>query len=374
MDRTTQTCLGFLARKRNTDPQIYNSWEPQSWHMIVPRLHQIQSLPSKDGGTCTSSPADILFREEMTWNAWHKLARPCPSTLKSNGRCSQSSMHLSSCGSCIETMPAELLAMVLNDSGLEMSDVICFGMASGSLWQHTLQHTRKECRSALAAPWAGVELACTGTYLTDLPNSFAEDNLAKSTVQIHHKSPCMLLARRINSAAIRSYDAPSEDPETAWQSKFEALRGAYRDIPEAQLKKMGDELRIATSNFCSESFNASWILRNLSTKEYVRCRPRACPGVTRGYVDYPEGHWLCLDDVLLMRICWTGEVSWNDKDDLIVSRRGKWAGHCFDIVALGGGEILSVGSGEWIDVTKDVVSEAWRLRHRMGWGVRLRAR
>lgn len=258
--------------------------------------------------------------------------------------------------------------MVLNDSALEKSDIICFGMASKLLWQHTLQHTRTACRSALAAPWAGVELACTGTYLTDLPNSFAEDDLARSTVQLYHKSPCMVLARKINWAAIRDYDVPSEDPETAWKSTFEALRGANRVISEAQLREMGDELRIATTSFCSESLNASWILRNLTTKEYVRCRPSACPVGTRGCVDYPEGNWLSIDDVLLMRICWTRAAAWNDKDDLIVSHHGKWAGHCFDIVALDGEEALSVGNGEWMDATKDVVDEAWRLRHKIGWG------
>ncbi len=283
-------------------------------------------------------------------------------------------MRPSSYRSYLETLPAELLAMVLNDSALGKSDIVCFGMAAESLWQHMLQYTRKECRSALAAPWAGFELACTGTYLTDLPSSFDEDDLAISTVQELHKTPHRFLTRKINWAAIRYYDVPSEDPAIAWQTAFEALRGANRDISQTQLKKMADELRSATTRLCSESLNASWILRNLSTKECVRCWPRTCSGAIRGYVDYPEGNWLYLDDVLLMRICWTRDGAGNGKDDLIVSRRGKWAGHCFDIVALDGEEALSVGNGEWVDATKEVVNEAWRLRYKIDGGVRLKLR
>lgn len=47
------------------DPQIYCSWLPQSWQMIIPRLRQIQNLPSKEEDTNPSSPADVLFREEL---------------------------------------------------------------------------------------------------------------------------------------------------------------------------------------------------------------------------------------------------------------------------------------------------------------------
>jgi hypothetical protein len=340
---------------------------------MVPRLRQIQSLPSKDGGTSTSNPADILFREEMNWNAWYKLARPILPALTSSERPSQSAIRLPSGRSYVETMPAELLAMVLNDGALDKSDIICFGMASEPLWQHTLQHIRKERRPVPAAPWAGVELACTSTYLIDLPGPFTDNDLARSSVQSHHCPP-MVLARQINWAAMRDYDVPSEDPEIAWNLAFEAHRGVAGHISEAQFTKFGDNLRSVSRTFCNNYRNGIWILRNLSTREYVRCRPQAYLGGTRGYVDHPDGKWLCIDDVLLMRICWTTSTAWDPKDDIIVSRRGQWAGHCFDIVALDREEAFRLVNGKWKDVTKDVIQEAKRVRHKIDWGVRLRLR
>src|SRR5436190_24145845 len=93
-------------------------------------------------------------------------------------------------------------------------------------------------------------------------------------------------------------------------------------------------------------------MRNLTTKEYVRCRQER-----GGYIDHPDVDQLRVDDVLLMRICWTRLPAWHEPDMWSCIYRGSWAGHCFDIVPLEKAGVLAVENG-WRDTTDEVVKQA----------------
>lgn len=104
-----------------------------------------------------------------------------------------------------------------------------------------------------------------------------------------------------------------------------------------------------------------WVLRNQTTKEYVRiCATSGCNG--EDYVVHVSGaRWLRLDGVLIMRICWTTAFGYVEelKRGVYYLYRGKWAGHRFDIVMQE--DSLAKRDG-WEDITAEVVSEARRLR------------
>lgn len=61
-----------------------------------------------------------------------------------------------------------------------------------------------------------------------------------------------------------------------------------------------------------------------------------------------------------MRICWASTLTFPLGLDLGTNlQRGKWAGHCFEVV------VEEVTSGEAIvgkDITGEIACEAWRLR------------
>jgi hypothetical protein len=103
------------------------------------------------------------------------------------------------------------------------------------------------------------------------------------------------------------------------------------------------------------------VLRDLTTKEFVRCRPREGPRGAQGLVDYRDRRFkLKVDGVLLLRICWTKVRDWYDGEKLGIFQR-KWAGHCFDILPW---ERLD-GEEGWRDCTNEVVEQAKEVAEKM---------
>jgi len=85
---------------------------------------------------------------------------------------------------------------------------------------------------------------------------------------------------------------------------------------------MSDELFSVSSRMRHSSVDAPWILLNLTTEEYVRCRPGSDSPNRRGYVDHEDTPWLRFDGVVLMRICWTLPMT-RDNAEQIITHRGQ---------------------------------------------------
>ena len=303
----------------------------------------------------TNGPRQVLFTERNSWDAWSRLARPPKPARAEVGRPRLVALSTTKL-STLESLPAELLAVILDDSALERKDIIAVGLASESLWLHVIQHVERECQRKTAS-WAGVEIACTGSYLTDLPEPFERDGLIKSSVAISEWGE-MCLARKMNWAAVSHYDRPGIAPESAWREAFDAQLGATPCVPKVRAR-MGDELLSAASKIPASSLDLPWALRDLNTQEYVRYLPRS--GERQGLVDHPKaGGWLRLEDILMMRFCWTLHNSpYSDLQDSSI-HRGKWAGHCFDIVLLQE-ESMTMRREGWNDITDEIVTEALNL-------------
>ncbi|KAH6973831.1 hypothetical protein BKA56DRAFT_620029 [Ilyonectria sp. MPI-CAGE-AT-0026] len=73
-----------------------------------------------------------------------------------------------------------------------------------------------------------------------------------------------------------------------------------------------------------------WILRNLTTKEFVRLEAIALkPELIHG----PKIDVLGFGEIVMSRICWPTSSSASKGDTTNISK-GVWAGHCFDITTL----------------------------------------
>ena len=280
------------------------------------------------------------------------LARPAART---NQTFSKGKYHSRGPFSRLESFPAEILAMILSCPELSKDDIISLGLASEILWSHTIHYVNKDYRhSPSVGPWAGNEIACTGSYLTELPPSFEKDDLALKSVSISEFGR-MCTARKINWAAFRHFTSPGEDDEQEWRAAFNNHAANQTNIPKTRLAQMSEDLLFVASTVGSSPADTPWILRNLITKDFVRCLPRADSQGRRGYVDHPEIKGLRVNDVLTMRICWTQPYRWGTIPQLNMC--GQWAGHSFDIIALDD-ENRSAFGDAWVDVTDAIVEEA----------------
>lgn len=153
--------------------------------------------------------------------------------------------------------------------------------------------------------WAGLEIACIGTYVTDLPASFEKNNLAKSTVQVTEwGQTCM--ARKINYSAMSSYTSAPSSPGHSWIKALDACLKPTSPRMKETYDHARQEISMVTTQIPKPFLSDKWILRNTTINEYVVCRHGL--GQRKGLVEHESlrmDDTLYLDDVLLMRICWT---------------------------------------------------------------------
>ncbi|KAL9123906.1 MAG: hypothetical protein Q9217_006707 [Psora testacea] len=207
----------------------------------------------------------------------------------------------------------------------------------------------------------------------------------------------MCSARKFNWAAMRQYETPGPPAGEMWRAVFAkgtvaavAVAGKNEDddqkndndddvkkenqnqqgrlvrsgIPRSVVEVLAQSLDAVTSLGTSIQDSRSWVLRNLTMREYVRLLAPQAVGCA-SHVDHPDAlAWLRLDDVLLMRVLWSpgngqvrGKSSQKPGENLYC---GSWAGHAFDVVAL-----PQDFGDEWEDVTCDVVEQATVLCEEM---------
>ena len=136
--------------------------------------------------------------------------------------------------------------------------------------------------------------------------------------------------------------------------------GEWGRLPALPRSRISNDLH-RIEELDSRSKDQSWILRNLTTQEFVRSEAIA---IKPEYIHGPDIDVLGFEEVLWSRICWSTEPdrSLNDKDSLLV-RRGIWAGHRFDITTIDRNEQASAEQTQWKDVSEDVadcIDRIWR--------------
>lgn len=210
-------------------------------------------------------------------------------------------------------------------------------------WPHVVHHIARACKDS-TAPWAGAEIANVGNYLIDLPLAFEKDSLLASSVGPVSTFGFMCTARLLNYAAWTAYEPVGLSQQAQWKAAFD-----YQD--GATAKQLKADFFAAISTIPQVTLKEAWALRNLTTKEYIRCRFDI--DTQRAFVE-TELLRVSVEDVLLLRFCWTLKV----KPYYLIERRS-WAGHAFDIV-LAEEEMPAMKQEGWEDITEDVVEDAGR--------------
>lgn len=326
--------------------------EPQRWGIFVPRLHQNHVWPSSNYALDLGGSSNVLFRTSNHWNAWSKLVR-IPSSAQDGSPQQYSSQYVISTISTVESLPSELLSLIISSPCLSKRDIIAFGLASPIFWPHVLRYISLDCKQPNTS-WAGLEIAKIGERLTDLPINFMRDSLFASSIEILDphalQSPfSSLTARRLYDSACERYKPAAPYPHQQWMVAFTTHRNQSSETCKLDFFS-------ALNPILRKTLMKAWLLRNLTTKEYIRCRFDI--ESQRAFVETWELR-LSIEDALELRFRWPSS---SNEPPHKGTGRDIWAGHCFDIV-LATKEIPGMGLEGWRNVTEVVVKDAkMRLR------------
>ncbi|KAH8689163.1 hypothetical protein BGW36DRAFT_442400 [Talaromyces proteolyticus] len=322
----------------------------QEWNILVPGLKQrlvVRQLYSRD--LCKTR---ILFQPENQWSAWYRLVRnhtPEPAI--------RSLPHSPRKLTRFELLPTEILLMVINDASLSDEDLMSIGLTSPIFWYWIIHYIWKDTNREI---WslANLPIACTGSYLEDLPKGFVENDLLVNSVL---NDICLCSSapfeRKANWAAFTTYQPMKPTSYMRWTMAFNGSLSRGAGIPAKMLKKLRNDLSSACSpSRVEKGAKKTWVLRNLTEKEYLRCKPpRNSLKNSSAYVD-EEALRISIDDILLLKIIWTRFPPFGYRKGLILHH--PWAAHAFDIIDLDPREKDELDRDQsWKDITNDIIKE-----------------
>lgn len=238
----------------------------------------------------------------------------------------------------------------------DLESVIPLGVTNRYFWSIAREYVVRYFMQFLGV-WAGQQLITVGDYVNvdDYPpglfateeekeNLFKrrpEDDVDQPTVG---QQPVTLYDRIVNSF---EPEAPEAITGSGGWDYF--ISGALREDPGYQAVK--NEIRMQPDDFYPR--DEVWILRNLTTYQYVRREPLELqPGLAHG----PFVRGIGFGCVVLSRISWSSDSSVSLQDPTGRIHRGVWAGHRFDITTMARHEKLTAGQN-WTDVTAELVEE-----------------
>lgn len=121
----------------------------QRWHILAPRVQQIHRVAPKNEHW-TSSPKEALFKDSNDWDSWSKLARTRDHSAREPQPRTRLRLGESKKLSTLESMPAEIITMIVGDLALDETDLIRLGLASNILWVHVMQHVKRSATKSTA--------------------------------------------------------------------------------------------------------------------------------------------------------------------------------------------------------------------------------
>ncbi|UKZ74037.1 hypothetical protein TrVFT333_001691 [Trichoderma virens FT-333] len=244
-----------------------------------------------------------------------------------------------------------------------IEDVICLGVTNRYFWALSRQHFHDHYASSRGL-WAGENIVCVGENVEPgdyPPGLFSEeelDELRERTTDIppydeynpdevaHPAEPFTLYHFTFPSISDmdKDIDAKSESYRTLLNCRG---RGSQEDPVFRQ--KWGDLVFEESTYFPQDE---PWILRNLTTKEFVRSEAIA---LKPEYIHGPNIDLLGFGEVIMSRISWSSSSSISMNDPCNISR-GVWAGHRFDITTLAKHRHEDKVR-EWTDASEEVANE-----------------
>ncbi|KAG5925158.1 hypothetical protein E4U61_002272 [Claviceps capensis] len=229
------------------------------------------------------------------------------------------------------------------------------GVTNRYFWSIARKYVARDFMRSLGV-WAGQQLITVGDYL-DIddypPGLFATeedkeillrtrtengvDQLPVGQRRVDLYAIVCKFKREVPRAMVRLLDRDSTILSTLAQDP------CYRAV--------GNEIHLQRDDFYPQ--DEVWILRNLTTHQYVRREPLELqPGLAHG----PFVRGIGFGSVVLSRISWSTDSSVSLQDPTGRIHRAPWAGHRFDITTMTRHEKLTAGQN-WTDVSEELVEE-----------------
>jgi hypothetical protein len=229
-------------------------------------------------------------------------------------------VYLTKLVSSIEALPPEILDKICSFLPTT-DDVLCFGLTCYQFLEIGRQNIIKREKTEIA-PWAGKRIICIGDYARDYPESFLtqQERDEISEENMYHYV-CDFFEKPVIYAQMWAYN---------YKRTYNYVKNSNLDANI--LEKLTHNIKPIYAK------NSEYILRNLSTKEYVCANKIPKPAM------FGLGH------ILIIQTCWSSDpsISMNYNDDIT---RGPWAGNRFDITTI---ENIDIN---WKDVSRETITK-----------------
>ncbi|KAI1304578.1 hypothetical protein F5Y03DRAFT_384780 [Xylaria venustula] len=260
-------------------------------------------------------------------------------------------------------LPTEIHFLVIDHLEF-IEDVICLGLTNEYFWILAQRELDNYYMSFLGT-WAGQNIVCVGEkvepddYPAGLFSTEELDELRPLRTNVRRGDPDFPYVQCNTPFALSHFADPSVSDVRDF---VDPLNEAWRLLRHCKTLGNGKDPAFAERGHriipgASVYFakDQPWVLRNLTTKEFVQPEPIAVavePKYRRGPVIKPVG----FGNVVIMRTCWSSAPS-----DVLINNttgppRGVWAGHRFEITTLAVHE-SAIDSAEWTDVSDEVARE-----------------
>ncbi|KAJ6007833.1 hypothetical protein N7540_011809 [Penicillium herquei] len=226
----------------------------------------------------------------------------------------------------------------------DVQDVLCLSLTSRYFWAVGLSHIEDHIVSSLA-PWAGERIICVSDQSNprDFPPGLLSPTEQEDLIELNH-------VQDLNNFSIKHKwkkigGPPLSQRLQEWFKEY----SAQHPMSNADRIEINTGLKPELLEFYPR--NQPWVLRNLTTKEYVRGEAIA---LKDSFIHGPHIDVIGFSEVLISRISWSSlpvEVGHGKN-----MSHGKWAGHRFEIAPLSSLKNCT-DSADWVDVSNELLRE-----------------
>ncbi|KAJ5110641.1 hypothetical protein N7532_001176, partial [Penicillium argentinense] len=243
----------------------------------------------------------------------------------------------------MSTLPSEIHQKIFARLD-DVIDVLRFSLTNRYFWAVGLLRIEEHIVRSLA-PWAGERIICINDRCD--PSKYPPGLLSSEE---ERKIRELNQVNNLGSSSIKhSYK------KVGGPSLSQKLQDWFCDHRRANPMSKADamEIMMGLKPEKLELYprDQVWILRNLTTKEYVRGEVIA---LKQDFIHGPQIDVFGFAEVLISRIAWSDEPERIGRCKNVA--RGKWAGHRFDVTPLSLLEQLDDGAS-WVDVSNEVLRE-----------------
>ncbi|KFZ19880.1 hypothetical protein V502_03441 [Pseudogymnoascus sp. VKM F-4520 (FW-2644)] len=253
-----------------------------------------------------------------------------------------------------------------------LKDLACFGLTNTYFWDISHGIIQRRFASELGT-WAGKHIVNVGDYTKpgDYPSGLfspeEEKNLTNKMFQYYdgvgeqHLTPLTLYHLSESSEMVEAKEISTQSTRLLGG----CMMRCQNSPTDSRIVRSKSSEIIHANDSAFLPRDQAWILRNLTTKEFVTAVGIA---LDAKYIDGPFIGCIGFGEVVMSRICWSSDPSISMPYTGEIWR-GVWAGHRFDITTVSRHE-EGTKNEKWTDVSKEVAAEVaaiWESEYGADW-------